>query len=72
MELFTCPICCCKCEWCGDHDQSNIHVCHFIKCTGICGAIFDLAPDNNEIEELDELKALCAKKFNDRYIGMTH
>lgn len=66
IELFDCPICCGKTEWCGDHNELDPHDCHYIKCVGECGALFDMVSDNTSVEELHELKAIAAKKFNHR------
>jgi len=60
-ELKDCPICNSPTRWCCGDD------CHYIKCTGLCKGSFDMSDAVNiEVDSFDELRALCAEKFNTR------
>ncbi len=67
-SLLCCPICKGATAWCGDVDPDDIHDCHFIVCVGQCKTQFDTvaAGEADNVETIDELKEIAARKFNAR------
>lgn len=65
-ELLPCPFCGGKAVWCGGQDETDLHDCHFIVCGGECGTQFDTVANDNAAETLKEMRAIAAKKFNQR------
>jgi len=63
-EFKPCPFCGGKAVWCYGLDWEEEHDCHMIVCEK-CGASFDLADEDNP-ETLEELREICANKWNTR------
>jgi len=62
--LGPCPICNCKTEWCEDNPD-NLYLSHLILCKH-CGASFDMDYGNKQDVTIEELRQVCAEKFNKR------
>lgn len=62
IQLSACPFCGHVVRFCGD----ATHECHYIVCGG-CQAVVDMAlGSDEEIEQLSDLREVCAEKWNKR------
>jgi hypothetical protein len=70
-KLRECPLC--DCEVSFHEAEGECDGCHHIHCKA-CGALFDFAFDlpTDAAETMDELRELCAAKWNHRFDDPTY